>query len=96
MPVERVRRETLAGPGPGEKPLSPRPAASPAARGPAPPAKSDGGGSAEGPASGKRWSSGPAPPSAHQALKPRVFTCRQPRRPGPVRGGGGGWDLVTD
>ena len=72
VPDERVRRETLAAPGPGEKPLSPRPAASPAARDPAPPAESDGGGSAEGPAPGKRWSSGPAPPSAHQAQAPSV------------------------
>ncbi|XP_052512864.1 zinc finger protein 530-like [Budorcas taxicolor] len=50
-----------------------------------PASESDGGGGAEGPASGKRWYSGPAPPSSHQTLKPRVFTCLQPRRRGPER-----------
>ena len=57
----------------------------PASPAPAPPTESDGGGGAERPASGKRWYLGPAPPSSHQTLKPRVFTCRQLRRRGPER-----------
>ena len=43
-----------------------------------------GGGGTEGPASGKRSSSGPSPPSPHQTLKPRVRgACSRARSPGP-------------
>ncbi|XP_029092538.1 zinc finger protein 69-like [Monodon monoceros] len=65
-----VRRCLLGcpAPGPGEGPPCPRPASSPAATGPAPPTESDGCGGAEGPACGKRSSSGPSPSSPHQTL----------------------------
>ena len=84
---EARRRPGGPAPGPGEWPPCPRLVSSPTAPGPAPPTGSDGGGSAEGPASGKRSSSGPSPPSPpspHQTLKPRVRgACSRAHSPGP-------------